>query len=244
MGEENSGPITYVYRFRFEDGTTLIFDVSLDPATLSSLRPVPSPPPDWTRLDLHQCPHCPVTPSSSPFCPAALALTDIIGTFEHRRSFEEVDVVVESVERNYSKRTSLQNGLSALVGLLMATSGCPILDALRPMADMHLPFMTPREMQFRTLATYLVGQYLAQQRGESADWAIESLAHLFDELHDLNTAFCRRLNAIPIYDASINAVVILSTLADFTSQILTREDLMRLDQIFRDCRMQLKTARD
>jgi hypothetical protein len=79
---------------------------------------------------------------------------------------------------------------------------------------------------------YLVGQFLALQRAQTPDWELHGLERLIEELHALNIAFCKRLNSIPIRDASINALVVLATLSDFTDQLLPHSDLTRLEQLF------------
>ena len=36
------------------------------------------PPPDWTRLDFHQCPHCPLAASERLYCPLAVQLAKLM----------------------------------------------------------------------------------------------------------------------------------------------------------------------
>jgi len=232
QGEESQVPVKVRYSFRFADGEEQAFQVALDRLTRAQLRAPRAALPDWTLLDFQRCENCPLPSAADARCPVAVSLVPVIETFKDRKSYEPVEVRVESEARSYTKRDSLQNALSALVGLLMATAGCPILDPLRPMAEMHLPFMTRDETHFRLLATHLVRLFLAQRRGESVDWSLTSLERLVDDVFRLNVGFCKRLNAIVTSDASVNAVVVLSLLADFTDRLLSQEDLDRLDRLF------------
>jgi hypothetical protein len=226
--------VRFRYAFRFSDGGERVFDVSLDRRTRILLPPSNAALPPWTQLGFHQCEHCPLKADDGAHCPVAVSLVPVIEAFGDRKSHENVEVRVESEARTYSKPDSLQNALSALVGLLMATAGCPILDPLRPMADMHLPFMTREETHFRMLATHLVRQFLAERRGATADWSLAGLQRLIHDLFRLNVGFCRRLNAIVTSDASVNAVVVLSLLADFSDSLLSDENLDRLNDLFEE----------
>ena len=207
--------------------------MSLDRETLSLLRPAPAEPPEWTRLEFHRCPNCPLDPAQHPHCPVAVSMVEMVEALKDRNSYDEVEVVVEAPSRTYSKRTPLQGAVSSLLGLLMTTSGCPILDRLRPMVETHLPFMTRHEALYRILTMYLLAQYFIEARGEQGgDWSLEGLVRSMDDIHTVNVSFCKRLNSIPIKDASVNAVVILSTLGDFPSRRITQKDLARLARLF------------
>jgi hypothetical protein len=163
----------------------------------------------------------------------ALNLVDMMEAFKDCNSYDEVDVVVESPQRSYSKRTPLQGAASSLLGLVMVTSGCPILDRLRPMVETHLPFMSRHEAMYRILTMYLLAQYFVEASGGTGDWQLDGLVDYLEQIRTVNVSFCRRLNAIPIKDASVNAVVILSTLGDFPSRRITKKDLGRLEKLFR-----------
>jgi hypothetical protein len=163
----------------------------------------------------------------------AAGLVDVVEAFKDSVSYEEVDVEVETRDRTYRKRAPLQAAISPLVGIHMVTSGCPILDRLRPMVDTHLPFMSPAETTYRTLSMYLLAQYFRQRAGKAPDWEMKGLVDFLAEVRRVNGAFCRRLAAIRIKDASLNAVALLNTLGDFTSFTLEIDDLARLEGLFR-----------
>jgi hypothetical protein len=226
--------IQYRYTFTFKDGTSLEFTVRLKGETLDFIRPNDDEAPEWAQLGFHQCPNCPLDPAVHRYCPAARNLVPVVTAFEARQSFENVIVTVESRNRAYTREGTIQTGVAPLVGLHMATSGCPVLDRLRPLAEMHLPFMSRHETMYRTVTLHVLSQFFAQRRGENVVFDLDSLRARMDEIHDVNVAFCDRLRAISSKDANVNAVVILSTLADFPSQRVTDQDLERLERLLKD----------
>jgi hypothetical protein len=220
------------YRFHFEHGDDKRFVVRL---RASDLQLVPSPnviPPDWTRLDHCQCTNCPLRPADHPHCPAATGMADLVDSFKDCLSTDlaEITVVVES--REYHKRAPVQYGVSALMGLLMATSGCPVMEKLRPMVHVHLPFATIEETMFRAVSMYLLAQYYRRQRGEDADWDLEHLLEIFESVAQVNQAFSRRLVSINPKDASLNALANLDCFAMVTSFSITRDNLKELEPLF------------
>jgi hypothetical protein len=226
--------VTYRYTFIFKDGTSLVFTVRLDGETLTFIPESGAETPEWTRLGFHQCPNCPLDPAQHPYCPVARNLVPVLTAFRERHSFESVVVTVESRNRAYTREGSIQTSVAPLVGLHMATSGCPVLDRLRPLAETHLPFMSRHETMYRTVTLHVLSQFFAQRRGELVPFDLETLRARMDEIHAVNVAFCDRLRAISTQDANVNAVVILSTLADFPSQQVTEQDLARLERLLKD----------
>jgi len=222
--------IDFTYRFRFDSGKPIQLCVKLDKATLTCHPPKEREPPDWSRLTVHQCPNCPL--KTEAYCPPARNLSDIIEAFQEVKSYWNVEVTVEAPGRTYLKRTTAQKGVAPLIGLVMASSGCPILDKLRPMVNTHLPFMTQEESTYRTVAMYLVAQYFRMKEGLEPDWSLAKLLDLFHELQVVNTAFCKRINVIKPADASVNAVVILNCLGNMTSFRVEQDDMQRLQRIF------------
>ena len=228
-----SPPLRYRYRISFPDRSTRSVDVRIDRDSLSLIAEPRSVYPEWTRLGFRGCPNCPLDPSRHERCPVAGNLVDLLEFFKDRLSYEEVDVVVDSENRSYSKHTSLQAALSSLLGLYMPTSGCPILGRLRPMVVMHLPFQTRHETAIRMISTYLVTQYLLHRRGRQPDWELADLLGQLEAIRTVNSAFCRRINAATSKDASANALVILSTLGNLPTGPLTRNEMTRIERIVR-----------
>lgn len=202
----------YKYVIRYEDGSETAHEVRLDPDTLDAL-PAPGEPPAWARLENLQCPMCPLDPAKHAFCPVAANLARVTRDFSDKASTEMVDARVESQERTYSKKTSLQTALSSLIGLYMATSGCPVMRLLKPMARYHLPFATLQETVHRSVSSYLLRQYLRRRRGEEPDWDLKKLNAAYKEIEKLNAAMTDRVRSASKLDANYNAVIILDAFA-------------------------------
>lgn len=176
--------ISYTYVFR--NGVAKTFDVLLDRKTLGlMMKPTPQPP-SWTFLKQNQCANCSLDARDHPFCPVALNFAGIAEHFAHAMSYEEVHVVVTTEERVYSRDTALQQGLTSLLGIIMPTSGCPILEPLKPMVRFHLPFATITETVFRMVSMCLVAQYLRHGEGKPFDFGLRELAKVYAEAAIVN----------------------------------------------------------
>lgn len=224
--------LTVQYRFRFAAGREQVFRVELQKPDLHLATVPTSPLPAWTRLENCQCKGCPLRAESTPHCPAAVGLVDLVDAFKDCLSTEvaEIDVTVEA--REYRRRAPVQYGVSSLMGLLMATSGCPLFEKLRPMVYTHLPFATIEETMFRTVSMYLLAQYFRYQQGKVPDWDMERLVSLFEEVGQANQSFSRRLVSINPKDASLNALANLDCFALVTSFAITRDNLKELEPLF------------
>ncbi|MCC6487849.1 MAG: hypothetical protein IT364_10150 [Candidatus Hydrogenedentes bacterium] len=186
--------------------------VRLDPHTLETAHDLDPPPPAWTALQVAQCSVCHLTARDYPHCPAALSLVEIMGEFGEFLSYAEVTATVRTRERTVTLTCPIQKALSSLVGLRMATSGCPILAKFKPMARFHLPFASTEETVFRSVSAYLLAQYFLRQRGHAADLDLDGLRATYDLIHEVNVGLANRLRVIPSGDAHLNAIVILDLL--------------------------------
>lgn len=193
-------------RYSFEvDGRRLQFEVGINkgdttPAETSDL-------PGWTELGHKQCPCCPLKTESNSHCPAAADLHKALEAFHELESVGRARVTVETARRSYVRECDLQTGLNSMIGVIMATSGCPVVSQLKNMATFHLPFSSFAETLYRTVGAYLTKQYFIQQEGGEADWQLEGLKRFYEELETLNQAFSSRLQAIEQSDAISNAMV-------------------------------------
>jgi len=70
-----------------------------------------------------------------------------------------VNASVTGPNRAYMHETPLHVALSSLIGLYMATGGCPVMERLKPMARFHLPFADEEETMFRAMSAYLLDHY-------------------------------------------------------------------------------------
>ncbi|MBJ7278402.1 hypothetical protein JHC43_18135 [Marinobacter salarius] len=218
------------YHFRFGDNSVWECDVS----TLTDYQALGADNlPDWTRLEFHQCSHCPLSPQEHRYCPYAVALLEPARVTSMRLSHEPVTVTVTSRSRTITADTSLQRAMGSLLGLIGPFSGCPITRILRPMARFHLPLSSPDETLFRAFGTYLLGQYLRQRQGLEADWQMTSLSQVYGDLRRLNHGMSSRLRASQEEDAGVNSFVLLDLLAAEVSYVL--EDYEgELDNSFRE----------
>lgn len=224
--------IDFHYRFKLRDGTEKEFDLHLDKKSLRLVPLEKESPPQWTELTHCQCPNCPLDPAKEKYCPVAFNLADLIGFFKNFISYEEVDLTIETGERGYFKHVPLQKGISSLLGVYMTTSGCPVLDKLKPMARFHLPFANLEETQYRVLSMYLLAQYFLKKKGKKPDWDLKELPKIYDGIRIVNKAFCERLKTLKGEDAVPNAVVILDTFAQGISFMINKDALHKMENIF------------
>ena len=193
------------YQFALTDGPSHDFSVNVDRQARSGEGAA-----DWTRLEVQQCPHCPLKGSAATHCPPALDLERIVAAFNEILSYQTARVTITTPERTIIKDCDVQTGLTALLGLIMASSACPVLSKMKGLTRTHLPFQSLEETQFRFIGAYFAGQLLRSHQGETADWSLDGLSALFDELTTLNQAFKARIQSAARQDAAMNAV---STLA-------------------------------
>jgi len=109
----------------------------------------------------------------------------------------------------------------------MATSGCPALDIMRPMAWFHLPFANVDESLFRSTASYLLRQYFQAQAGAVPDFQLAEIKTLYHQVELVNHGMLERIRHATVLDADRNAIVILNSLA----QILSLEVDSGLDRL-------------
>ncbi|HJP33602.1 MAG TPA: hypothetical protein QGF95_23875 [Candidatus Latescibacteria bacterium] len=223
--------IRYRYDFLLPGGTERTFDLHLDRSSLA-LAPVDpaAPLPAWTELGCSQCDNCPLQQQAHPHCPIAANISDFVGFFSDAASYEEIDLRISTDERSYVKRTHMSEAVSSLLGIYMVTSGCPVMEKLRPMVRFHLPLATAEETTFRALAMYLVAQYFVSRSGGTPDWELANLPHIYQQVQIVNRGFTERLRQSVEQDASLNAVVRLDA---FVGIILLSLNADMLDDIQR-----------
>lgn len=212
---ERAQEATFHIRYNIlpDDGAAQDFIVELDAHTLNRVGLPMESPPEWARLNGCAGEACGLDHKSHQHCPVALSLVDVVDRFRELLSYTEVTVTVETPQRTFVKRTTVQRALSSLIGLLMATSECPGLSFLKPLARFHLPFATREETLFRVAGTYLLGQYLRQSQGKPADMQMEFLSKAYARLHAINLSLAERLRHVSGTDANVNALVLLDLLA-------------------------------
>jgi hypothetical protein len=219
------------YRLILPDGRDLLFKVRLDPNTFEAVESTPANPPAWTALSFQQCPNCPLDTQTQAYCPAALRLIPVMEKCGRLNPYASTQVEVTTAERHVSAQRPLQKGLGSLIGLLIATSGCPRTAFLMPMARFHLPFATDDETLYRASSMYLLAQYYRHKAGSQPDIDLDGLAALYRELQTVNTALTERLKAAAGNDSASHAIVSL----DLFSHILPfdiKSSLARMRRLF------------
>jgi hypothetical protein len=230
--ENSSKTLSVEYHFKLLSGAESCFLIELDEETLQLRQARRETLPDWTLLTRHQCPNCPLDPAGHAHCPAAVSLVELVKTFRDADSYELADVRVHSMNRDFSKRTPLQYGVSSLMGLLMVTSGCPVLDKLRPLAHTHMPFTSAQETVYRLCSMFLLGQYFIQQEGGTPDWSLKKMAEMFEGISLVNRSFGERLLEVSrSSDAVNNALANLDCMALLTT-FSVKSDLNRIKKVF------------
>lgn len=222
------------YKFTLKDGQVREFHLALDPVTFQ-LKNHPKPSyPAWADLKYHQCPNCPLSEKDFPQCPVAANVSELVTFAEQLDSFEEADIEISVKQRSYRKTTAVQYGLSSLMGIYMTTSGCPVLDQLRPMVKTHLPFAKPEEVMYRTVSMYLLAQFFRMKEGKTPDWEMKKLLEMTDGIHTVNQYFWKRIAAtkLQLKDGGVNALHHLDTLSKLTTYQIQGTELENLKKLF------------
>jgi len=201
--------VALTYRFTFPDSQERVFELEMDRDTAELSPPHVAQPPAWTALGFNQCTGCPFNAAETPHCPAALQLAGVIDGFSDIVSYDKVKVTVESEERQVVATLAAQQALASLMGLIMASSGCPRTAVFRPMARFHLPFSSESETAYRVASMYLLAQHYLAREGGSADLALDDLERVYRGVHSVNRGMATRLRAASRQDAIVNAVVLL-----------------------------------
>jgi len=222
--------ITYNYCFDFPDSSKKRFLIKLDPKT-NNYKSSGGTPPDWAKLEVAQCQCCQLNISDHEHCPIAANISELVLAFKDIASYKSCLVSCISTARSCSKETTVQEGLASILGIIMATSGCPSMSILKPMACFHLPFATIEESMYRSASAYLLRQYFTQKQGEDADFFMNRIQEYYQEVQQVNKGIFKRIEMTSEMNADKNAIVTLNALA----QILVmevKEDLQSLKPLF------------
>lgn len=199
------------YSFKFQGGRTVEFKVTDQPA-------VPAPKqPSWVKLEHCQCANCPLRSSDTEHCPAATEILPVVEAFQADDAYQKVDVTVTDERRAYVKQTALEEALRSLLGLKMATSGCPVLAELKPMAMHHLPFANTDEFITRSVSHYLLQQYFAKRNHEEPDWELKGLVERNQRLQLVNQALWQRIHSVCKGDSNLKALLNFFSMASSVS---------------------------
>lgn len=222
---------TICYCFTKGDGTQEIFNLRLDTEHLELRGNAPEALPDWTRLEFHQCPHCPLTPDTHPHCPLAVNLVNIVSRFDGLLSHDDLRLDVITDERVISQDTTAQRGISSLMGLLIATSGCPHTSFFKPMARFHLPLSSKEETVYRATSMYMLAQYFLNREGRDVDLDLDGLREIYRNMQMVNASIIERLRSATETDSAVNAIVVLDIHAK-ALEVVLKESLEDIRHLF------------
>jgi len=225
--------LEFKYKFLFDNGVSKEFQINLEADSLRYINKRKILLPSWTKLSSNQCRRCRL-PSSTKSCPVAVNLYPIMEFFKSFNSYDKCKVILETQERSYGKHTTLQAGISSMIGIIMVTSGCPILSKLKPMVRFHLPFASPQENLYRAISMHLMQEYFEFKKGLKANWELHNLTTIYEEIHQVNLAFAERLRSVEKKDANVNALIVLDNLANYVNFSLDHERLKGIEDLFKD----------
>jgi len=205
--------IVIQYCFRLPDNSSEDFNLEFNPRTLELVGNIPHSLPNWSKLNYHQCPHCPLDICTDPYCPLAPNIVNIVNRFDGLISYDKIRVDVITQERRISQHTTAQKAISSMMGLVIATCGCPHTAFFKAMGRFHLPLANNEETIFRATSMYLLAQYFLKMEGHHADLELTGLSRIYHNMQIVNVAIARRLRSTSMSDSSINAIVILDNYA-------------------------------
>lgn len=234
MKTEPGDVLKYRYTFIFQNGREKVFEILLDKKTLNIIRQSSEEPPEWARYENFECAEAECAKRHNDYCPLAVNMQDILQFFSDIPSYEKVTIRAEANERIYMKETSVQSGVGSLLGLIMPTSGCPVLAKLKPLVRFHLPFASIEETEFRVFSMYLLAQYVLMRQGREPDWEMKNLKDVYEQILRINRNVSSKIADLENKDASINAVVALDNFAQFVKSSLDESDLSDIEQLFKE----------
>jgi hypothetical protein len=201
------------YRFWLEDGREEIFQFRLDPISLEIASSWKNELPEWTNLEYHQCANCPLEAGGGARCPAAVSMVALVDRFTALLSYDRASVEVTTSERVVRRESAIQQGICSIMGLLMATSRCPMTGFFKSMARFHLPFASTEETIWRATSTYLLAQYFKQREGGEPDLVFDGLVRIYNDILTVNASFVKRLRSACKGDSMANAIILLDMFA-------------------------------
>ena len=220
-------PYKIVYKFSLNNGQEKFFNILLNPETISIIQHQSEPLPDWAKLKYHQCKCCPLETLGNPYCPVAVNISNIVEEFKDSVSYDDCLVSCSTPERTYLKKTSIMEGISSILGIIMATSNCPIMDFFKPMARFHLPFSTSDETAVRVTSMFLLQQYLEYGNDSADNINLNKLEQHYNKVNKVNEGILKRISSLGSKDADKNAIIMLHSL----SQIFSLEINYSLESI-------------
>jgi len=232
MEDKELEQIKFIYKFSFREQTSVSFEVKINAQTLLIENDTSQINKEWAKLKNFKCPNCPLNELEHEFCPLAKNLAGVLEFFNALPSYKEANVYVETNERVTYKETTVQIGVGSLLGIIMASSGCPIIGVLRPLVRFHLPFASLEETEYRVFSTYIFAQYFKFVTGGEPDWDLTKLKKSYEQIQIVNRNIVSKLSDVELNDTSRNAVVTLSSFAEYIIFNLEDKEYIHLKDVF------------
>ena len=213
-----SGVIEYV--LHPGEGEQVHFKVTLDPFSDTYIYDDPDSAPEWTYLENHKCSHCPLSNLDHKLCPLAERVVPFVEKLGHLKSIDEMQVDVIQFNRTKHMVAPVQDILSSLLGLFIATSDCPHTHFLRPMAYFHLPLADEDETLYRVLSMYRLAQFFKKAKTGKAYAGFGKLEYLYEQMVEVNHKLSERMRAglsanEARQDGTMNAISLLDALSQY-----------------------------
>jgi len=222
----NDTTLVYSYQFNVPDKESIELKLEIDSVT-TTLKSNKDDMPFWIALGFNQCPNCPLSLDKELVCPVANNLIPLLNLVGSLVSYDQVNVVITTPDRTITADTTMQRAISAILGLIMATSPCPHTEFLKPMARFHLPLASEQETIYRTTSMYLLAQYFKSKNGLDYEMGFDGLTKIYENLQIINRALADRFRAAIKQDATVNAIILL----DLLSQAVTWSIEDQLDEL-------------
>ncbi len=203
------------YVFTFADGKKEVFHYRFNDNPFQLIQKPIDNPKEWINIEFHRCPDCSLDSGTTKYCPQAANLLPLIYAFDNARSYDPVHLSVITDDRIISQDTTVARGVSSLMGLIIATCGCPSTRFFIPMGRFHLPLATQEETLFRAAASFLLTQYFLKKSGSPADLKMDGLIKIYHEIQTVNQYMLKRLRSAVKTDSTVNALILLDVYAKF-----------------------------
>ncbi|HCB38382.1 MAG TPA: hypothetical protein DEP79_01750, partial [Gammaproteobacteria bacterium] len=167
--------------------------------------------PEWCKLEFKKCPNCTLSNIWHEYCPLAVRLIPFV-KLPACNSYDEVRAEVTMNNKTVIAETSAQEAFSSVLGLVMATSGCPHTSFFKPMAWYHQPFSTPEETMYRVCTAYLFSHFIHKRAGKELNF--EALKVIYQNIHQINVNIAARIKNYSDTDSALNAIVLLDLITN------------------------------
>lgn len=200
------------YRIEAEDGGHEEFELDIALPEVQLAPPDSQRLPDWTRLEYHQCAHCPLKPEDSPRCPVAAQLVDYGQRMGRAVSYKKVNLTVDQDGKRMTAQVPAHEALRSVLGLVMATSGCPHMKFFKALARYHLPLADMEQTILRAMSFYLLTQYFRDTELPDWDTSFTGLIEIYKLAQEVNRGLATRLREAKVFK-ELNWLAELDTFA-------------------------------